>query len=80
MTTEAGTVYVSRGMWEAVHPPYTNSERNAIIKQGRDRPRPLSLDETTRAAKNRRVDRETRLAMEVWYRTQCIRNGHTSDH
>ena len=41
------------------------------IRQGRERPRPLTLEETQLAAKNRRIAREDLAAMEAWYRAQC---------
>jgi hypothetical protein len=72
----AGPVTIRRdGKFEKRVGSLTKSERKAAILQGRDRPRPLTHDETARAAENRRVDREDRLALEVWFRTSCSRNG-----
>ncbi len=54
-----------------IRPPYTKRQLDDIIRQGKDRPRPLTHDETTRAADNRRVARGDLLAMETWYRFNC---------
>jgi hypothetical protein len=68
----AGPVRVTRpGSAVDVQPAYTKRERDAIIRQGKDRPRALTHDETTLATANRRRAREDSLAMEVWYRYNC---------
>ena len=60
-------------------PPYTQEEVNEIIKQGRDRPRPLTHDETELVRQNRRKARADLAAMEEWYRTEC-RDTETRHH
>jgi hypothetical protein len=53
---------------------YTQEEVNEIVKQGRDRPRPLTHDETELFNTNRREARGDLAAMESWYRTECRDN------
>jgi len=55
-------------------PAYTQEEVNEIVKQGHDRPRPLTHDETELVSKNRRDARGDLAAMESWYRTECRDN------
>jgi len=54
--------------------PYTQEEVKEIDKQGRDRPRPLTHDETELFVKNKREARGDLVAMEAWYRTECKDN------
>jgi hypothetical protein len=56
-------------------PAYTKSERNTIIRQGRDHPRPLSAEEMSLAARNRRQNRGDLDAAEAWYASQCRAPG-----
>jgi len=70
-TRWAGPVrYVNADGEVAYQEPYTQDEVKEIDKQGRDRPRSLTHDETQLTYKNRREARADLAAMEEWYRTQ----------
>lgn len=51
-------------------PAYEPDELEDIIRQGRDRPRPLTYVEDELARRNRRIAREDLAAMEDWYRSE----------
>lgn len=53
---------------------YTQEEVNEIVKQGRDRPRSLTHEQTELANKNRREARADLAAMEQWYSAECKDN------
>lgn len=55
--------------------PYTQEEVNDVVKQGRDRPRPLTHEQTELVNKNRREARADLAAMEQWYRAECRDNN-----
>lgn len=49
--------------------PYTRGELIEVIRQGRERPRPLTAAETALADKNRAIAYEDAMALEDWART-----------
>lgn len=71
-TAMAGPVRITRpDGTKHVRPAYTGAEVAAIIKQGRERPRPLTADETSLVARNRAQAAGDAAAMERWYSEQC---------
>jgi hypothetical protein len=50
--------------------PYRAAKRAEAIRQGKDRPRPLTFKENELVRKNRRIARENLAAMESWYRAE----------
>lgn len=65
---KAGPVRITKADGsQKIQPAYSDEEVAAIVRQGRERPRPLTHDETIRAANNRRISREDSLAMEYWH-------------
>ena len=67
-TREFREVYA--GLVNGVGLAYDNEMLQDIIRQGRDRPRPLTYEEDELARKNRRIARENLAAMEDWYRQE----------
>jgi hypothetical protein len=59
----------------AISPAYDTNRVKSIVKQGHDRPRPLTAPETTRATRNRAINAEDRRAMEGWYFMQGAGRG-----
>jgi hypothetical protein len=71
----AGPVTIRRPLTYDYRPAYTKSERDAIIRQGKNLPRPLSSEEMALAARNRRQNRGDLDAAEAWYASQCRAPG-----
>lgn len=55
------------GTFRETRPAYTREEVAAIIKQGKDQPRALTMEEAQTAAKNRAVYYDDRGALERWH-------------
>ena len=64
------------GPVNGVTPPYDMGELQDIIKQGRDRPRPLTYVENELVKKNRRIARDDLASMEDWYQNEIRTKKH----
>jgi len=60
-------------------PSLKEKEVNDITKQGRDRPRPLTHDETELSRVNRRQAKGDLIEAEKWYRRECRDNSSTKE-